>query len=79
MIAISSRDELVGLLYGEFSLSPETLVGVARISGELLAEALTNEYAPGQFHIGEFCPIRDESGEITVDREGNILSDHLSY
>jgi len=33
MIAINSRDELIGLLYAEFSLSPETLVGVARIGG----------------------------------------------
>ena len=79
MITINSRDQLVGLLYGEFSLSAETLVGVARIGGELLAEALTHECAPGQFHIGEFCPIGGKSGEINVDREGNILSDHLSY
>ena len=27
MITINSRDQLVGLLYGEFSLSAETLVG----------------------------------------------------
>ena len=52
MITINSRDQLVGLLYGEFSLSAETLVGVARIGGELLAEALTHECAPGQLSVG---------------------------
>lgn len=79
MIMINTRNELVELLYGEFSVGPETLVGVARIGGELLAEALTNELSDGTFHIGDFFPMGDEGEGITVDSEGNILSDYLYY
>jgi hypothetical protein len=79
MITINTRDQLVGLLYGEFSLEPDTLVGVAIIGGELLAEALTNELSDGTFHIGEFFPMGDEGEGITVDRDGNILEDFLYY
>ena len=79
MITINTRDQLVELLYGEFSLSPDTLVGIARIGGELLTEALTNELSDGTFHIGEFFPMGDEGEGITVDRDGNILEDFLYY
>ena len=54
MITINNRNELVEFLYGENSNSPETLVGIARIGGELLDEALGNEYAPGHFSIDNF-------------------------
>lgn len=79
MININNRNELEEFLYGENSNSPETLVGVARIGGELLNEALGNEYAPGHFSIENFFPYGDEGEEITVDREGNILNDMLYY
>ncbi len=79
MITINNRDELNNLLYGEGSTSPDTLVGIARIGGELLSEALNDEYSPGCFHIGDFFPMGDEGEGITVDRDGNILSDYLYY
>ena len=80
MITINTRDQLVGLLYGEFSLEPDTLVGVARIGGELLAEAFHYyELSDGTASIGDFFPCGDEGEEINVDRDGNILSDYLYY
>jgi len=79
MITINSRNELENFLYGADSTSPETLVGIARIGGELLAEALANELSDGTFHIGEFFPMGDEGEGITVDRDGNILEDFLYY
>jgi hypothetical protein len=79
MITINNRDELNNLLYGADSTSPETLVGIAIISGELLSEALNDEYDSGRFHIGDFFPMGDEGEGITVDRDGNILSDFLYY
>jgi ribose 5-phosphate isomerase len=79
MITINSRNELDTFLYGADSISPDTLVGIARIGGELLSEALTNELSDGTFHIGEFFPMGDEGEGITVDRDGNILEDFLYY
>jgi hypothetical protein len=79
MITINNRNELNNLLYGADSTSPETLVGIARIGGELLVEALNDEYDSGRFHIGDFFPMGDEGEGITVDRDGNILSDYLYY
>jgi hypothetical protein len=79
MITINSRNELENFLYGADSTSPETLVGIARIGGELLAEALNDEYDSGRFHIGDFFPMGDEGEGITVDRDGNILEDFLYY
>jgi len=79
MITINNRNELNNLLYGADSTSPETLVGIAIIGGELLAEALTNELSDGTFHIGEFFPMGDEGEGITVDHDGNVLEDFLYY
>ena len=79
MITINNRDELNNLLYGADSTSPETLVGIARVGGELLAEALTNELSDGTFSINYFFPMGDEGEGINVDRDGNILSDFLYY
>jgi hypothetical protein len=79
MITINNRNELENFLYGADSTMPETLVGIARIGGELLAEALNDEYDSGRFHIGDFFPMGDEGEGITVDRDGNILSDYLYY
>ena len=79
MITINNRNELDNFLYGANSTSPDTLVGVARIGGELLSEALTNELSDSTFHIGEFFPMGDEGEGITVDRDGNVLEDFLYY
>ena len=79
MITISSRNELETFLYGADSTSPETLVGIARIGGELLAEALTNELSDGTFSINDFFPCGDEGEGINTDRDGNILGDFLYY
>ncbi len=79
MITLSTRDELVEFLYGADSTSPDTLVGVARIGGELLAEALAHEFSDGTFGISDFFPCGDEGEGICVDREGTILSDYLYY
>ena len=79
MITINNRNELENFLYGEDSTSPDTLVGIARIGGELLAEALTNELSDGTFYIGDFFPMGDEGEEIVVDANGNVLSDGLYY
>lgn len=79
MITINNRNELENFLYGRDSTSPDTLVGIARIGGELLSEALTYELSDGTFHIGEFFPMGDEGEGITVDRDGNILEDFLYY
>lgn len=79
MVTLSTRDELVEFLYGADSTSPDTLVGVATIGGELLAEALTHDLRDGTFHIGDFFPMGDEGEGITVDRDGRILEDYLYY
>ena len=79
MITINNRNELETLLYGADSTMPETLVGIARIGGELLDEALTHELSDGTFSINDFFPMGDEGEEITVDHDGNILSDYLYY
>jgi hypothetical protein len=74
MITFNTRDELVEFLYGADSTSPDTLVGVARIGGELLAEAVNND-----MYITDFFPCGDEGESIGVDIEGNIVSDWLYY
>ena len=79
MITINSRNELETFLYGADSTSPETLVGIATIGGELLAEALTHELSDGTFSINDFFPCGDEGEGITVDRDGNVLEDFLYY
>jgi hypothetical protein len=79
MITINNRDEFENFLYGADSTSPDTLVGIARIGGELLAEALANELSNGTFYIADFFPMGDEGEEIVVDANGNVLSDYLYY
>lgn len=80
MVTLNSRDELVEFLYGADSTSPDTLVGVARIGGELLNEAF-RYYAmnDGTACIGDFFPMGDEGECITVDNHGNVLNDWLYY
>lgn len=75
MITLNNRDELVEFLYGANSTEPETLVGVARIGGELLDEALSNDYN----QIDLFFPMGDEGEFITVDENGNVIEDGLYY
>ena len=75
MITLNNRDEMVEFLYGANSTSPDTLVGIARIGGELLAEALSNEY----HEIGGFFPMGDEGEFIEVDENGNVLKDGIYY
>lgn len=79
MITLNTRDELVEFLYGANSTEPETLVGIARIGGELLAEALADELSDGTFSINYFFPMGDEGEGINIDRDGNILNDYLYY
>ena len=75
MITFNTRDELVEFLYGADSTSPDTLVGVARIGGELLVEAL----ADPSYCITDFFPSGDEGECIEVDDAGNVVSDYLYY
>jgi hypothetical protein len=74
MMVFNTRDELVEFLYGVDSAMPDTLVGAARVGGELLAEALAND-----LYITDFFPSGDEGECIAVDVHGNILSDYLYY
>lgn len=75
MVTLNTRNELVEFLYGENSTSPDTLVGVAQIGGELLTEALSNEYG----YIQDFFPCGDEGEYIQVDANGNVVADWLYY
>lgn len=72
MITINNRDELNTFLYGsdkEYS----TLVGIARIGGELLAEALSDKY-----HTIEcFFYAGDEGEYIEVSEDGTIINDSI--
>lgn len=75
MVTLNTRDELVEFLYGAESTSPDTLVGVARIGGELLNEALSDEYR----YIQYFFPCGDEGEYIEVDENGEVVADWLYY
>jgi hypothetical protein len=75
MIAINNRNELENFLYGSDSTSPDTLVGIAKIGGELLEEALSNDYN----YIECFFPMGDEGEYIQVDENGNVVKDFLYY
>jgi hypothetical protein len=75
MVNLNTRDELVEFLYGADSTSPDTLVGVVIIGGELLAEAL----ADPSYCITDFFPSGDEGECIEVDDAGNVVSDYLYY
>ena len=74
-MVLNTRDELVEFLYGADSTSPDTLVGVTTIGGELLAEAL----ADPSYCITDFFPSGDEGEYVEVDDEGNVVSDYLYY
>ena len=75
MITINNRNELENFLYGADSTMPDTLVGVARIGGELLSEALGDEYG----YIQDFFPMGDEGEYIEVNENGEIVNDYLYY
>lgn len=82
MVTLNTRDELVEFLYGADSTSPDTLVGVATVGGELLSEALseknlTSDRTNG--YIQYFFPCGDEGEYIEVDQHGNIVGDWLYY
>lgn len=81
MVTLNNREELVEFLYGANSTQPSTLVGVARIGGELLKEALSNDIALDGFsgYIENFFPCGDEGEYIEVDNRGTILNDFLYY
>lgn len=80
MITLNNRDELVEFLYGANSTEPETLVGVARIGGELLAEALASDIANDVTgYIEYFFPMGDEGEFIEVARDGEVVRDGLYY
>mgnify|MGYP006296480493 FL=1 len=75
MVTLNTRDELVEFLYGADSSCPDTLVGVVRIGGELLDEALSDEYR----YIQDFFPSGDEGEYIEVDESGEVVADWLYY
>jgi hypothetical protein len=50
-------------------------VGIAKIGGELLEEALSNDYN----YIECFFPMGDEGEYIQVDENGNVVKDFLYY
>lgn len=79
MITLNTRDELVEFLYGENSTEPVTLVGIARIGGELLTEACSQPVDNGLFCLTDFFPCGDEGEGITVDHNGTIIEDLLYY
>jgi hypothetical protein len=80
MITINNRNELENFLYGADSTSPDTLVGVARIGGELLAEALASDIANDVTgYIEYFFPMGDEGEYIEVARDGEVVRDFLYY
>ena len=80
MVTLNTRDELVEFLYGADSTSPDTLVGIATIGGELLAEAMSGEFATEtRGYISDFFPCGDEGEGITVDNHGNVVDDFLYY
>lgn len=80
MLTLNNRDELVEFLYGADSTSPDTLVGVASIGGELLTEALASDIANDVTgYIEYFFPCGDEGEYIEVDRHGNVVRDFLYY
>ena len=73
MVTLNNRDELVSFLYdGE---AVYTLVGVAKIGGELLVEALSSEYKMIEY----FFPMGDEGEFIAVDDNGNVVKDSIYY
>ena len=81
MIILNTREELVEFLYGANSDSPSTIVGLVKIGGELLKEALSNDIALDGFsgYIENFFPCGDEGEYIEVDNRGTVLNDFLYY
>ena len=80
MVTLNTRDELIEFLYGADSTSPDTLIGIATVGGELLAEAMNGEFASDtEGYITDFFPCGDEGECITVDNHGNVTDDFLYY
>ena len=78
MIIINNRNELHNFLYEGKEV--DTLVGVARIGGELLAEALASDIANDVTgYIEYFFPMGDEGEFIEVDANGNVVRDSIYY
>ena len=73
MIIINNRNELHNFLYEGKEV--DTLVGIAKIGGELLVEALSSEYKM----IDCFFPMGDEGEFIEVDDNGNVVKDSIYY
>ena len=72
---IMNRAELDEILYGENSVSPDTLVDSEyAIGGELLEEARNNNNS-----IENFFPMGDEGEYIEVDNDGYVIADFLYY
>ena len=73
MTIINNRSELVSFLY-DGPNEYDTLVGIVRIGGELLAEAINNGMM-----IECFFYAGDEGEYIMVDRDGTIIKDSIYY
>ena len=71
MNTINTRNDLVSFLY-DGACEYDTLVGIVRIGGELLAEAVNNGML-----IECFFWAGDEGEYIRVDSEGTILEDSI--
>jgi len=73
MITINNRNELHNFLYEGKEV--DTLVGVAKIGGELLVEAVDHNHG----WVLCFFPYGDEGEFIQVDENGNVLNDSIYY
>ena len=74
LVMIMNRAELADVMYPANAESPDTLVGIAALGGDLLDEARNN----GNM-ITLFCPMGDEGEFIEIDDSGYVISDFLYY
>jgi hypothetical protein len=81
MVTINTREQLIDFLYGADNIDSNgntiliSLVGVANIGGELLAEAMADRY----HSITCFFPYGDEGEEIIVGEGGAVVSDSIYF
>lgn len=74
LVVIMNRAELADVMYPANSDSPDTLVGIAALGGDLLNEARNNDNM-----VTDFCPMGDEGEFIEIDNDGYVIADFLYY
>ena len=74
LVVIMNRAELADVMYPANSDSPDTLVGIAALGGDLLNEARNNDNM-----VTHFCPMGDEGEFIEIDNDGYVIADFLYY